>query len=345
MISYITSVATIGAITAILCLGVNVSWGWVGQLDLAFYAYVAVGAYFASVFELPHSVKQPGLDYSYILGFHLPFLLGLVGAAMVGAAVSAVVGTIALRRVRSDYVAIITAVTALMAQAFLGQSPYLFGGQIGVYGLPQPFQSSLNLNTQNYNFFMLGMMLVFLGLVYSVLQLLYKSPFGRSLRAVREGDVAASAFGRNLVSVRLRAYIIGGTVGAFGGALFVNYISAWNPSSWNIFEVVLILSGVVVGGRANSIGVIVGSVLVLSLIPEVTRLVPVFGGSAADGPAVAALIAAGLIIVILRFRPAGLVPERRLTTDSPGKRRFGKDRLAGGSDAASGAPKPSRVGA
>lgn len=317
MISYITSVATIGAITAILCLGVNVSWGWVGQLDLAYYAYVAVGAYFAAVLELPRNVPQPGLNYSYILGLHLPFLLGVLGAAVVGALVSAIVGTIALRRVRSDYIAIITAVTALMAAAFLGQSPYLFGGQIGTYGIPLPFQSALNLSPQNYNFFFLGLMLVFLVITYVVLQALYKSPFGRSLRAIREGDVAASAFGRNLFSMRLRAYIIGGTVGAFGGSLFVNYISAWNPSSWNIFEVVLILSGVVVGGRANSIGVIVGSVLVLSIIPEITRLISVFGGSAADGPAVAALLAALLIIMILRFRPAGLIPERKLTSAGP----------------------------
>lgn len=317
MISYITSVATIGAITAILCLGVNVSWGWVGQLDLAYYAYVAVGAYSASVLELPRNIPQPGLNYSYILGLHWPFLFGLVGAALVGAVVSALVGTIALRRVRSDYIAIITAVTALMGAAFLGQSPYLFGGQIGTYGIPLPFASTLNLSTQNYNFFFLGMMLFFLALTYAVLQMLLKSPFGRSLRAVREGDLAASAFGRNLFSVRLRAYIIGGTVGAFGGALFVNYISAWNPSSWNIFEVVLILSGVVVGGRANSIGVIVGSVLVLSIIPEVTRLITLIGGSAADGPAVAALLAALLIIVILRFRPSGLVPERKLTSADP----------------------------
>lgn len=313
MISYLISVATVGAITAILCLGVNISWGWVGQLDLAFYAYVAIGAYFASVLELPRSVRQPGLDYSYILGLHWPLIVSVVCASAIGGFFSLLVGFMALRRIRSDYIAIISAVTALMAQAFLGQSSFLFGGQIGTYGLPQPFNSTLHMNQKNYSYFFLGLMLLCLIFVFLVLQALYKSSFGRSLRAVREGDIAAAAFGRNLFSLRLRAYALGGTVGAFGGALFVNYISAWNPSSWSIFEVVLILSGVVVGGRANSWGVILGSVVVLSIIPELTRLIALFGGSQTDGPPVAALLAAGLIIVILRFRPAGLIPERKTT--------------------------------
>ena len=73
MSDYLISVITIGAITAILCLGVNVSWGWAGQLDLAYYAYVAIGAYMATVLELPRAKPQVGLDYGYILGLHWPF--------------------------------------------------------------------------------------------------------------------------------------------------------------------------------------------------------------------------------------------------------------------------------
>jgi len=313
MTGYLVSVVTVGAITAILCLGVNVSWGWVGQLDLAFYVYVALGAYFASVLQLAPAKKQQGLTYGYILGLRWPFLLGVIGAAAAGAVASGIVGYLALRRIRADYIAIITVVTALMASAVLGQDPTIFGGQIGIYGLGEPFNSWLKLQSAGYAYFYMALMLACLAGTYGVVQLLYRSPFGRSLRAVREQDTAAAAFGRNLFSLRLRAYIIGGTIGAFGGALFVNYLTAWNPSSWSIFEVVLILSGVVVGGRGNSLGVIVGSALVLSALPEITRLVPVFGHGSSSGPAIAALLSALLIIVVLRFRPVGLIPERRTT--------------------------------
>ena len=313
MTAYLVSVDTVGAITAILCLGVNVSWGWVGQLDLAFYVYVALGAYFASVLQLPHAKPQQGLNYGYILGLRWPFLLGVIGASAAGAVASGIVGYLALRRIRADYIAIITVVTALMATAVLGQDSAIFGGQLGLYGLGEPFNSWLKLGLTGYSFFYMGLTLVCLAGTYGVVQLLYRSPFGRSLRAVREQDTAAAAFGRNLFSLRLRAYVVGGTIGAFGGALFVNYLTAWNPSSWSIFEVVLILSGVVVGGRGNALGVIVGSALVLSALPEITRLIPVFGGGSSAGPAIAALVSALLIIVVLRFRPLGLIPERRTT--------------------------------
>jgi branched-chain amino acid transport system permease protein len=316
--SYLISVITTGAITAILCLGVNVSWGWVGQLDLAYYVYVALGAYFASVLELPAAKHQSGLDWGYILGLHWPFIPGVIGASVLGGAVSCIIGFLALRRIRSDY---ITVVTALMATALLGQDPYIFGGQIGVYGLSQPFNSLMHLQPSAYSYFFMGLMLACLAGVYGAVQLLYRSPFGRSLRSVREQETAAAAFGRNLFSLRLRAYIVGGTIGAFGGALYVNYLAAWNPSSWSIFEVVLILSGVVVGGRGNALGVIVGSAIVLSALPEVTRLVPVLGGGSAAGPAVATLISAVLIIIILRFRPLGLLPERKTTVEAPPQSR------------------------
>lgn len=313
MNAYLVSVVTTGAITAILCLGVNVSWGWVGQLDLAFYVYVALGAYFASVLQLPAAKPNPSLDWGYILGLHWPFIPAVIGASVLGGAVSAVIGFLALRRIRSDYIAIITVVTALMATALLAQDSHIFGGQIGMYGLAQPFNSVLHLQPASYSYFYMALSLACLAGVYGVVQLLYRSPFGRSVRSVREQEMAAAAFGRNLFSLRLRSYVIGATIGAFGGALYVNYLSAWNPSSWSIFEVVLILSGVVVGGRGNSLGVIVGSAIVLSALPEVTRLVPVLGGGSAAGPAVATLISALLIIVILRFRPLGLIPERRTT--------------------------------
>lgn len=318
MISYLVSVVTVGAITAILCFGVNVSWGWVGQLDLAFYVYVALGAYFASALQLPPSKPETGLNYGYILGLRWPFPLGVLGASVAGALASVIVGYLALRRIRSDYIAIITVVTALMATALLGQDSAIFGGQIGMYGLNLPFNSVLGLSSTAYSYFYMVLMLACLAATYGVVQLIYRSPFGRSLRAVREQEMAAAAFGRNLFSLRLRAYVIGGTIGAFGGALFVNYLEAWNPSSWSIFEVVLLLSAVVVGGRGNSLGVIVGSALVLSALPEVTRLVPVFGGGSAAGPAIASLLSSLLIILVLRFRPLGLIPERKATIDAPG---------------------------
>ncbi len=314
--AYFVTVGTIGAITAILCLGVNISWGWAGQIDLAYYAYVAIGAYGAMVLELPKAHPTATTPSSYVLGLHWPFLPSLVGATAFGGAAALIVGAIALRRLRGDYIAIITACAALMLTSVLSQDDRLVGGYIGIYGLTQPLNSVLKLGPTGYSYFYLGLCLVALLLVYLVLERIYRSPFGRSLRAVRENDLAAAAFGRNLYSLRLRAYALGGAVGAFGGALFANYLLAWSPTAWNILEVVLLMSGVMVGGRANSRGVIIGSVIVLSIIPEVTRLFPLLTSNSTIGPSAAVIIGASGIIVMLRFRPGGILKERKVVDHS-----------------------------
>ncbi len=309
--AYFVTVGTIGAITAILCLGVNVSWGWVGQIDLAYYAYVAIGAYGAMVLELPRAHPTATTPASYVLGLHWPFLPSLVGATAFGGIAALIVGAIALRRLRGDYIAIITACAALMLTSVLSQDDKIVGGYIGIYGLTEPLNSVLKLGATNYSYFYLGMCLLALLVVYLVLERIYRSPFGRSLRAVRENDVAAAAFGRNVYSLRLRAYALGGAVGAFGGALFANYLLAWSPTAWNILEVVLLIAGVMVGGRANSRGVIIGSVIVLSILPEITRLFPLLTSNSTIGPAVATILGAGAIIIMLRFRPGGILKERK----------------------------------
>lgn len=311
MNQYIVTVATTGAITAILCLGVNVSWGWVGQIDLAFYAYVAIGAYGAMVLELPKAHPTVTTTNSYILGLHWPFIPAVLAATAMGGLAALIVGAIALRRLRGDYIAIITACTALMLTAVTGQDNQLVGGYIGLYGLTQPLNTTLHLGATAYAYFYLALCVFCLWLVYFILERIYRSPFGRSLRAVRENDMAAAAFGRNLFWLRLRGYALGGAVGAFGGAIYANYLLAWNPASWNLIEVGLLIAGVVVGGRANSRGVIIGSVIIDSLLPEISRLFPLITSNTSVGPSVAAILGAGGIIVMLRFRPGGILRERR----------------------------------
>ena len=83
MIQYIISFLTIGALGAILCLGLNVRWGWSGDFDLAFYAMVAVGAYMGGVTVLPKSQLTGGA--AWILGLNQSFLVGCL-AAMAAAA-------------------------------------------------------------------------------------------------------------------------------------------------------------------------------------------------------------------------------------------------------------------
>lgn len=308
MIQYLVGLLTMGAIIGILTLGLNVRWGWAGELDLSYYVFAAIGAYVGAVLQLPPS-NQP--TSGWILGLNLPFPVGLLGGVAASAVASLIIGAIALYRLRGDYFTITTIAFSLIVAAFLSQQMYIFNGFDGVYGLQQPFEAQLNLDQDAYQWFFLGMCVLVLLFVYGVLSLLYRSPFGRTLRAVREDEVAAAAFGRNAFAERLKAYVIGGVCAGIGGVLFAQYLSAWNPSVWETAETFLLYTAIFLGGQANARGVLLGTLIALVFIPEITRFLPTSPVYEQIFPALRQIVSAIILIAVLWFRPQGLLPEPR----------------------------------
>ncbi|MDQ2959553.1 MAG: branched-chain amino acid ABC transporter permease [Candidatus Dormibacteraeota bacterium] len=307
MIQYLISIFTIGALGAILCLGLNVRWGWSGDFDLAFYAMVAIGAYMGGVTVLPKSALTGGSGW--ILGLNQNFFVGALVAIAATSLVSLVLGWIALRRLRGDYLGITTVAFSLIITAVFTQEQGLFNGFNGLYSIPSPFADQFDAFT--YPLVFLIILLVALAIVYTVLELLYRSPWGLGLRIVREDEIAAAAFGRNVFKAKLTAYVLGGAVAGLGGFLFANYLTAWNPATWNTIEVFILYSAIFLGGSANQIGVLLGAAVVLIAVPEGTRFLPNIPGHPDLFPAVRGMISGLLILLVLRFRPQGLVPERR----------------------------------
>jgi len=146
-------------------------------------------------------------------------------------------------------------------------------------------------------------------ITYVILEMLYRSPFGRTLRAIREDEYAAAAFGRNVFVNKLKAYVIGGVVAGVGGCLFAVYLADWNPYVWAPIETFLIYGAIFIGGQANQRGITLGAIILLVTIPEVTRFMPNIPGHADLFPALRDILSAILVILVLRFRPQGLIPE------------------------------------
>jgi len=307
MLEYIISVGTLAAITALITIGLNARWGLSGQLDLGYYLYVAMGAYLDGVLTLPPSAGQP--DVSYILGLHLPFLAGFLGAGIGCGLLALVVGAVALRNLRGDYFAIVTVAATIIGYTVISQFKPLFNGYNGLYGATQPFYGELNLTPQGYQAFYFGFCLVVLIIVFAVTELIRRSPFGRAVKMVRENEIAAAAFGRSAIGLRLKAYVLGGVIGGLGGSLFLHYITAFNPASWSPLETFLLYGALLVGGTANNLGAVVGTLIVLIAFPQLTQLIPGFGGNSDTGPAVQNIVVGLLIVAVLRFRAAGLLPE------------------------------------
>ena len=316
MTQYLISILTEGAIFGIMALGLNVIWGWAGDFDLAYYGYVALGAYMTLVL----TIGQPTPPAQYILGLQLPYLVALLCAVLSAALMGLIVGLIALRHLRGIYFSIVTLGAVYVLYVMAGQYVPLFDGYNGLSGLFDPMGDVLGLDYQSYQYFFLGFCAFIFILVVIFMARVSGSRFGLALRSLREDERAAAAFGRDIYRTKLKAYVLGAAFGGLAGGLFAAYLSAFNPSAWSPIEAIVLYSAVLVGGRGNIKGVILGVALMIVLVQESTRFLPDVPGNPGIVPALREIVIGAVLVLFLRFRSQGLLPERRYVDHLPGKR-------------------------
>jgi len=303
---YWVSIITEAGIFAIMALGLDVVWGWCGDFDLAFYGYLALGSYMTFVL----AIGKPVAPVRYIIGWHLPVPLAIVLAVTVVVGLAAIIGAIALRNLRDIYFAVTTLGAVSALYIWVENYTPLFDGYNGVYGLINPGQTALRLTYNGYRVVLLFVVLVILFLAYLLVQRLSRSPFGRMLRSVREDERAAAAYGRTVFTAKYRAYLFGAALAGLTGGLFAIFISAFNPSAWTPQELLVIYAAILVGGRGNPRGVIVGVFVVYTGFIELTRFLPSPASRPEFGPSMRQILIGLLIILMLRFRPEGIFKER-----------------------------------
>jgi len=311
---YWVSVFTEAGIFAILALGLDMVWGWGGDFDLAFYGYLALGSYMTFVL----TIGRPTPPVEYILGWHLPVLLAVPIAVVVVVAFAAVIGSIALRNLREIYFAVLTLAAVSALYIWVENYTQLFDGYNGVYGLINPGQTTLRLTYNGYRIVLLGVVLVILLLAYLLVQRISRSPYGRMLRSVREDERAAAAYGRKIFTAKFRTYLFGAAIAGLAGGLFAIFVSAFNPSAWTPQELLVIYAAILVGGRGNPRGVIVGVFVVYVGLIELTRFLPSPASRPDFSPALRQVLIGLMIILMLKFRPEGIFRERP-GRDEPGK--------------------------
>lgn len=307
---YLSTVLTYIGVDFIACWALNLQFGVAGILSFCFIIFQAAGAYTAAVLTLG---PQPATSFqSYVGGAHLPFPLPELAAAVVGAALALLVGLLTLRRLRRDYQAIVMLVISLIATLIATNATGLVNGSNGLSLVPKPLSKGLNLSPYGttYQWVFAGAVAGIALVSYVVVRRITSSPYGRILRAVRDNEQAAAAVGKNAFALRLGIFAVGGGLGAVSGALLVQSISAWSPSSWLYPETFSFFAAVIIGGSGNDLGVAIGALLVPVGFLEAVRFLPTFGGPQLLGAL--EWIAVGLLLLIfLWFRPRGIVPERR----------------------------------
>ncbi len=320
---YITTLLVYAGVDALACWALNLQFGFTGLLNFAFILFQSVGAYTAAVLTLGPDSGNGGFQH-YIIGATLPFPLPIIIAAVVGAALSLVVGLVALRRLRSDYQAVVMLILSIMASYIVVNDIALFNGSAGLALVPEPLSEQLQLSLIGYQWFYVGLTAVVCLIAYVFLHRLTHSPFGRALRALRDNEAAAMALGKNVTSFRLLAFCTGGAMAAVSGALLVQFIGAWAPQAWLYPETFVFMAAVIIGGRANNLGALVGALLVPVGFSEATRFIPTFGPPGLV-EALQWIVIGLLIIGFLWFRPQGLFPERPqnlVSTPAASRSRF-----------------------
>ncbi|MFI5313426.1 MAG: branched-chain amino acid ABC transporter permease, partial [Candidatus Dormibacteria bacterium] len=304
-----TTLLIYAAVDAMACLAISLQFGVSGIVNFSFIIFQAAGAYTAGVLSLPPDSANGGFQ-TYVLGLNLPFPVPWIGATVVAALLAVPVGLVVLRRLRSDYQAIAMLVLSVIATLMITNTPRFLDGAAGLSLVPQPLSDRFDPYSASYLWVYVGGSLLLTLLVFVIAQRIINSPYGRSLRALREHELAANALGKNSVALKMTVFVVGGAIAGLSGAILVGFITTWAPSTWLYPETLILFAAVIVGGRGNNSGAVLGALLVPVGFEEATRYLPPFGPPGLI-PAFEWVCIAGLILGFLWFRPRGVFPERR----------------------------------
>ena len=310
MAYYITTLLVYAGVDAIACLGLSQQFGVGGVTNFGFIIFQAAGAYAAAILSLPPDSANGGFQ-TYIGGLSLPFPLPWIGAAIVGGLLALPFRAIVGRRLRGDFAAVGLLVTAVMFNLLVTNYRPALNGAAGLSLVPAPLQSAINPLSLNYQwgYGIAAVLLAFA--VYWFVTRLTNSPYGRSLRAMRDNDEVADSLGKDIRSLRTSSLVVGGAIAGLSGAVLVGFINLWDPQAWGYAETVVLFAAVIIGGLGNHRGAMLGAILVPVAFEEATRYIPPIPGHPDLIPALQWVVIGVLIVVFLWFRPQGILPERR----------------------------------
>jgi branched-chain amino acid transport system permease protein len=260
---------------AVVAIGFNIVLGYAGQLAFANAAFFGVGSYTTAI---------------CMSRWNLPFLAALVIAALVTAIVGLIVALPALR-LRAYYLAIVTLAFGELLRWSYIHSDWLTSGSSG---LPVPPASILGISLASdrarYWLFLVLTALVLWGSAN-----LLRSRFGRALVAVRENEAAASAMGIPPALMKIAAFAWSGCIVGIAGAMFGLLLGRINPESFDLSQLLLHFTIVMIGGLGSLAGSVAGAVL-LTAAPELLRNIP----------GLEEIVFSLMLIGVLLFMPRGL---------------------------------------
>jgi len=268
-------------IYAILALSLNVILGQTGLFHMGHAAFYAIGAYTTAILNTI---------------YHVPVLYLFLPSGIL-AGIFAYLVARPIIHLRGDYLLIVTiGIVEIVKIALINNVFGLTGGSNGIFGISRPVLGSFIIRKPSHFFYYIW---IFLGISAYLFAQLEHSRFGRALNYIKEDELAAEANGIDTAGYKLKAFILGAIWAGFVGNIYASKMTIISPESFSFWESVILFVIVILGGAGSIRGVILGAFLIIGL-PEVFR----------EFAKARMLIFGAAMVVMMIFRPQGLIPPR-----------------------------------
>lgn len=266
---------------SILAISLQLSLGYSGLLNFGHIAFFGIGAYVSAILLLN--------------GFSFLFCLLIAGMA---SGLFGYILSIPTNKLKGDYLALVTLGFSFVVYAVLLNWTELTGGPLGLLNIPRPNIFGIDFS-ENLTFLIL---VFFVALIsYIFISRMCNSPFGKTLEATRDDELAVKSLGKNTARLKSISLTVSAFFAGIAGLLFASYINFIDPSSFAFINFIPLLLIVIIGGLASLPGTILGTIIIV-LLPELLRFIGL--PSAILGP-VRQIIYATILLLIIYFNPRG----------------------------------------
>jgi branched-chain amino acid transport system permease protein len=248
---YVINMLTLGAVYAILTLGLNIALGFGGQISAAQAAFWGIGAYLSAL-----------LTTRFAWSFWVAFPVAVAGATLVGLAVA-----VPTLKLKGFYLAMATIGFQEITTLVLVNWKQVTAGVDGIGSIPRPAIGPWVLQDDvSYFYFLWAMVLG--AILLSVF--LEHSRMGRALKALRDNELAAEVTGIDVRSVKIMAFMLSAAFGGAAGSLYAHFAGYISPDVFTFSASTLVIAMLIIGGSGTVPGAVIGALL-LTVLPESLR--------------------------------------------------------------------------
>jgi ABC-type branched-subunit amino acid transport system permease subunit len=287
-LDYLLTIIIVAGIYAIFSLGLNLEWGYAGLLNFGHVGFMAIGAYTTVILSLKG----------------VPLLLAVLAGIILSGALAAVLG-IATLKLREDYLAIVTIGFSEVLRFILLNESWLTQGSFGIHGFPRPLENVVSFG--DYNLVLAGMILLVLIILYILIEILVKSPFGRMLKSIREDEDVSKSLGKDVFNYKVQALALGSMIAALAGSFLSFYLQYINPENFMPIETFHAWIIIVLGGSGNNKGTILGALLLWGFFSSsrfIEGFIPI---STTSWGAIRVMLIGLALVLLMMFKPQGIL--------------------------------------